>query len=164
MKRYIKEIIKQNIPNVSSSNEHNLTLTHKGQIGDSDRAIVWKGYFDKIPVAIKITWDKQAVDREMRIYNALYAIENPMIETFGIPNVYFYGPIFMGRYHAIAMTFCDETIEDRYVEQDEQFSDLSILLILKRAVTCSLRVELNKLMSIIQYSLISVRDIAIFQH
>lgn len=160
MKQYIKEIIKQNIPNMSSSNEHNLTLTHKGQIGSSDRAIVWKGCFDRIPVAIKITWDKQAADREMRIFNALYAIENPMIEAFGIPNVYYYGPI--GRYHAIAMTLCDETIEERFAEQDEQISDLSILLILKRAVTCSLRVELNVLMLIFQYSLISDRDIAIF--
>lgn len=133
MKRDIKEIIKREIPNVSSSNKCNLTLTHKGKIGNSDRAIVWKGFFDKIPVAVKITWDKQAIDREMRIFEALNAVENPNIEKLGIPNVYYYGPI-IGRYYAIAMTLCDETIEDRYKEQGEQLSDLSILLILKRAV------------------------------
>lgn len=129
----IKEIIKRNIPNVSSSNKHNLTLTHKGRIGISNRAIVWKGFFDTIPVAIKITWDKKAVEREMRIFKALNAIKNPNIEYYGIPNVYYHGPV-IGRYYAIAMTLCDETLEDRYAEQDEQFSALSILLILKRAV------------------------------
>lgn len=121
------------MPNVSSSNTHNLTLTHKGLIGKSNRAIVWKGFFDKIPVAIKMTWDKQASDREMRIFEALNAIENPNIENYGIPNAYYHGPI-VGGYYAMAMTLFDESIEDRYAEQDEQFSDLSILLILKRAV------------------------------
>lgn len=129
----IKEIIKRNIPNVSSSNKYNLTLTHEGRIGNSNRAIVWKGFFDKIPVPIKITWDKKAADQEMRIFKALNAVENPKIENYGIPNVYYYGPI-NGGYHAIAMTLFDESVEDRYAVQNEQFSDLSILLILKRAV------------------------------
>lgn len=133
MRLQIEEIINGNMSNVSASNKHNLTLTKEGKIGLSNRVIVWKGFFDRTPVAIKITWDKQAIDREMRIFTALNATKDPNIEKHGIPKVYYHGLI-IGGYHVIAMTLCDGSVEDRYAENNEQFSDLSILLILKRAV------------------------------
>lgn len=86
----------------------------------------------KTEVAVKITWDKEYSLREKKILGILDA-ENPSIEAFGIPRIYYAGPIFQV-YDAIVMTLFDGDLESRWKKQNEHMNDLSILMIFKRSV------------------------------
>lgn len=50
----------------------------------------------------------------MEGFKALNAINNPKIENYGIPNVYFHGVWVGYPYWGIAMTLFDGNLEDRY--------------------------------------------------
>lgn len=70
---------------------------------------------------------------EIATYKALGALDDVNIEQKGVPRVYYHGPV-LSNYYAIVMTFFDETLEDRYLNEKEHLSNLNILLIFKRLV------------------------------
>lgn len=72
--------------------------------------------------------------QEMKIFEALNATRDPNIEQYDIPRIHFHGKI-LNKYDAIAMTLFDEDLYDRYMAQNQNLSDLSILMIFKQAVT-----------------------------
>lgn len=90
-------------------------------------------------VAIKVFLNKQSMEREVAILQALRATKEVNIEDRGIPRVYFFGKI-TGDYNAIAMTLFDESLEKRYELQGKKISDLSILLIFRQAV-CTISIH-----------------------
>lgn len=94
------------------------------------------GTYKGDPVAIKINDSEKNFVKEMKGFEALNATVDEHIETHGIPRIYFSGP-FRKRYHAIAMTLLDGSLEDRMKKQKQEgkkISELSLLLIFRRAV------------------------------
>lgn len=91
---------------------------------------------ETIKVAVKISDEKEAIEREMRIFKVLNTTEDPLIENKRIPRVFYHGPI-LGKYFAIVMTLFDETLDARFKHQNKHFSETTFLLIFKQAVsTC----------------------------
>lgn len=78
----------------------------------------------------------------MNGFQALGATKNPNIEAEGIPRVYFNGRL-MKRYFAIGITLFNGTLEDRWKKLGN-ISELSILIIFKRAVSKSYFLILSK--------------------
>lgn len=70
----------------------------------------------------------------MRAFIALNATIDENIEKRGIPRVFYHGKI-LERHHAIVMTLFEETLYDRFKLQNKKISELSTLLIFKRAVS-----------------------------
>lgn len=91
------------------------------------------GFYDNVPVAVQIIWNKKRYRREMKAFIALNATNDENIEKHGIHRVFYHGK-FLVRYHVIAMTLCEETLYNRFKLQNKKISELSILLIFKRAV------------------------------
>lgn len=85
-------------------------------------------------VAIKIVWDKENYDDEVRIYERLGAMQDTMIEDKGIPRVYYHGQ-FLTDYFCIVMTLFDGTLKDRFEYQSKHFENITILLMFKRLVS-----------------------------
>lgn len=110
-----------------------MKLLEKGKLGQNSNVIVWKGILDNDTVAVKIVWDEETMHDEIKIYRALGALDNPRIEAEGIPRVFFHGLV-LEKYHAIAMTLFEGTLEDRYKQQNKHLERMSILLIFKRLV------------------------------
>lgn len=132
----------QGLTNFTDSAKQHLMLPEDGKLGKTNHALVWKGFYSDSErifnqtVAVKITWDEQSQDEELAIFKALNAIENPDIEHYGIPKVYYNGT-FLKHYYAIAMTYFDGTLTDRYEKErasGRSLSDLTILSIFKQAV------------------------------
>ncbi|XP_031624043.1 casein kinase I-like [Contarinia nasturtii] len=120
--------------NITGSREHELQLLKGESLGETKHAIVWKGLYNRnTNIAIKIFWNEELLNEEIKIYHALNATEDLNIESRGIPKVYYYGP-FLEKYHAIAITLFDGTLRDRFKLQNGHLSDFSILLIFKQAV------------------------------
>lgn len=92
-------------------------------------------------VAIKITDHEGSYSNEMHVLYVLNGIENSNIEVHGIPRVFFSGT-FMNCYFVIGMTLFDETLDDRWKKQKKNISELSILLIFRRAVSRQLQIEI----------------------
>lgn len=91
-------------------------------------------YVDQ-PVAIKIIHDPESMDKELMIFEALNAVNNPNIEKSGIPQVYYYGPFL--QYDAIAMTLFHGSLKDRYEKErigGRNLTDTTILSIFLQAV------------------------------
>lgn len=74
------------------------------------------------------------MNRELGVFEALNAMRDPNIEQHDIPRIHFHGKILNDKFDAIAMSLFDETLQDRYIVQNKNLSDLSILMIFKRAV------------------------------
>lgn len=88
-------------------------------------------------MAVKFIMSDKAFDREMEMYKALNAIDDPNIETKGIPKIYSYGSFESqtnGKISFIAMTLFDGTLEARIKQQKRNISDLSLSLIFRRSV------------------------------
>lgn len=93
------------------------------------------GTYDNESVAVKININEDDFNHEMSVFEALNATADPDIESHGIARIFFSGKFMY--YNAIAMTLFDETLDDRIRKQAKQkkkISELSILLIFKRAV------------------------------
>lgn len=158
----IKCDVQNYISGGSSFTRHKLKLTPGRLLGETRLSLVWGGlnliivndqsypiitYYslNAIPsagtylnnaVAIKINTNENNFKEEMKGFEALNATVDKDIETHGIPKVYFSGR-FMYRYHAIAMSLFDGTLEDRkrkLKKENKQISELSLLLIFRRAV------------------------------
>lgn len=87
-------------------------------------------------VAIKINTNETVFTEELKGFEALNATVDEDIESHGIPKIYFSGK-FLRKYHAIAMTLLDGTLQDRMRKQKKEkkkISELSLLLIFRRAV------------------------------
>lgn len=132
----------QGLTNFIGSEKQQLMLPEDGKLGKTPHAVVWKAFYsdsDRIfnqTVAVKIIWDEQSQDEEMAIFKALNATENPDIEQYGIPRVYYNGK-FLTNYYSIAMTYFDGTLTDRYEKEranGRNLSDLTILSIFKQTV------------------------------
>lgn len=79
------------------------------------------------------------MNQELKILEALNAFKDPNIEQHDIPKIYYHGKV-LGEYDAIAMSLFDETLEDRYLAQNQNLSDLSILVIFRQAVIYRFRI------------------------
>lgn len=90
------------------------------------------GVYNNVPVAVQIMWNKKRYNKEMKAYIALNATLDEDIEKKGIPRIFWNGSF--KRHHAIAMTLFEETLYNRFKLQNKKISELSILLIFKRAV------------------------------
>lgn len=133
---------RQGLTNFTGSAKQHLMLPEDGKLGKTDHALVWKGFYsdnERIfnqTVAVKIIWDEQSQDEEMAIFKALNATENSDIEQYGIPKVYYNGT-FLKHYYAIAMTYFDGTLTERYEKEQgngRSLPDLTVLSIFKQAV------------------------------
>lgn len=95
-------------------------------------------------------WNEKRYAREIEAYTALNATDDPEIEKRGIPRIYYHGKLFSER-HAIAMTLFEETLYHRFKFQHKNISELSILLIFKRAVCAILNLLNHKILIIIWF-------------
>lgn len=73
-------------------------------------------------------------------YQQLQATGNLDVEQYRIPKIYYHGPILEkcsknNKYFAIAMTLFDETLGIRFEHQKKHFTEPTILLIFKQAVS-----------------------------
>lgn len=95
------------------------------------------GEFNNENVAVKFILTDSAFDRELEMYKALNATDDPNIEEKGIPRVFCYGSFeswAKEQVHFIAMTLFDGTLEARFKQQEKNISDLSLSLIFRRSV------------------------------
>lgn len=152
----MEEYFESGEPYVGCSDEHQLALVEDGLIGKTINSLTWKGricslkyhliisnktrkgyaailgLYNNVPVAVQIMWSKKRYNKEMRAYTALNATLDENIEKKGIPKIFWNGRIF--RHYGIAMTLFEETLYNRFKLQNKKISELSTLLIFKRAV------------------------------
>lgn len=89
----------QGLTNFTGSAKQYLMLPEDGKLGKTVHAVVRKGFYSDSnrtfnqTVSVKIIWDEHSQDEEMAIFKALNATENPDIEQYGIPRVYYQGPL-----------------------------------------------------------------------
>lgn len=89
--------------------------------------------FQGKPVAVKIVWDEESYNDEVRIYERLGAMNDTTIENRGIPKIYYTGKI-LTDYFCIIMTLFEGTLKDRFEYQNKHFQNITILLMFKRLV------------------------------
>lgn len=90
-------------------------------------------YDDEVNVAIKFAANQKVIRREIKVLNALNAMDRN-IETCDIPRVYYHGMV-LDQYLAIAMSLFDGTLDDLYKRYKGNISELQILEIFKQAVS-----------------------------
>lgn len=107
-------------------------LSKNGFLGSGHYSLTHKGTFEGTmdhngkQVAMKFTPFKYAdkAAREYRIYTYLYAIDNPLIESFGVPVVYYYHKY--GDYMLMAMTLMDTTFNEKLKGSQANVVDMTI--------------------------------------
>lgn len=84
-------------------------------------------------VAIKMFYDRHSMIEEITVYQDLDAINNPNIEAYKIPRVYYHGK-FLGEFYAIAISLFDGNLADYYDKRKKPLLDMDILYIFLQAV------------------------------
>lgn len=69
---------------------------------------------EKMEVAMKFTHinDKNYAEKEYEIYSYLHAIDNPTVELYGIPSVYYYGT--WGDFIMMGITLLDSGLKNAH--------------------------------------------------
>lgn len=88
---------------------------------------------EKMEVAMKFTCigDKEYAQNEYEIYSYLHAIDNPKVELYGIPSVYYYG-IWNDEYIMMGITLLDSGLKKTL--KDGQLNELDLLIMCKEFV------------------------------
>lgn len=147
-----------------------MSLISDGGIAQTDNSIVWKGKrdYDSKPicsililkciigvyggdiVAVKIIWTEESFKSEERVFTQLIGNGNIPIDQFGIPRIYYQGPIKIvsGKYNCIVMTLFDGTLENYYQihkssDSPGKLPDSSILEIFRQTVCIGILFDHN---------------------
>lgn len=88
---------------------------------------------NKIEIAMKFTHidDGAVAEHEYEMYSYLNAIDNPMIERYGIPSVHYYGS--WKCYILLGITLLDAQFNQNFRNRD--FNELDILILCKEFVS-----------------------------
>lgn len=79
-----------------------------------------------IEVAMKFTSIQGYADREYKMYTYLNAINNPEVENYGVPTIYYYGT--WNDHKMMAMTLLDFSIDYKFITKKLTKIDLLIML------------------------------------
>lgn len=93
---------------------------------------ITQSQWDGKHVAVKFGLSFENHHKELNIYNILNAKDNPAVESFGIPAIYFAGTV-LEDLPAFGMTMFEESIENRF-KRPATLSQLNILCALYQAV------------------------------
>lgn len=88
---------------------------------------------ETVKVAMKFTHinEKQYAEKEYEIYSYLKAIDNPQVELYGIPSVYYYGT--WDDYIIMAITLLDSGFKNSYMAGD--LTEVDLLVVCKEFVS-----------------------------
>lgn len=95
-------------------------------------------------VAVKIFSRKKDFNVEFAVFHALNAETDPNIEQYGIPRVYYRGPM-LNSFYCIVMTMFDDNLEEYYDDKENNITDITMLSFFKQAV-CSFRIYSHELL------------------
>lgn len=90
---------------------------------------------DSRPVAVKFIESSNIAyaEHEYRIYSYLHAIDNPTVERFGIPAVYYYGK--WKDFIVIAITLCERGSLNDYCDDFDPENPLNNLIVFREFVS-----------------------------